>query len=586
MFPYQELQRALMLDLTAAVPAHSFGAPISSDMDIKTVRVELLSRSFFKKLLPSGKDVKCDELALEKFLEINSSISTNPFEYPAESEVDSLFWDYFKDNFLKATSLGDVECDVEFIGSHLTAGPGASKGCDNESFYTKVFASRISCSDDYLLALYRAAISGSDTWAEAERLRFERFGVEIASSNRLFFVPKTADISRTCCTEPLVNMLIQQSIGAFLEISLARNFGISLKTQPENNRKLALIGSVDGSFGTIDLRSASDSISWALVQRICPQRLLGLLTSARCERTVLPDGSEIALNMISTMGNGFTFPLQTVIFACVVRSVYQLMNLSSYCPKTQFGVFGDDIIVRREAYDFVCRCLRKLGFQVNDDKSFNTGAFRESCGSDFYNGHYVRGIYIKSLETVPDLYSAFNRLVRWSAMSGVPLLNSTKFLRGRLSKQFEVPFSEAIDCGIQTPFRFSRPRVTDSYWFAYRKLTNISRKRQVPFTLEESARLGYRYFNPYGLELAFLGGYARSEVRRLNSADHQDLGPIDLSVPKAYFMLRHVEGVSRIKVTRGSIPFWDWLGPKVASEFSLENNFSFGDWEVAFAATL
>lgn len=586
MFPYQELQQALQLDFSSASHPYPLGCPISSDMDIRSVRIEMLHRSFYKKLLPTGTDKKCDDLALKKFLEINSSISSNPYEYPVTGEVDSLFWDYFRDNFAKVTSPGDVECDLDFIGSHLTAGPGASKGCDNESFYTKVFASRISCSTPQLLALYRAAISNSDTWALAESDRFERFGVDIASSNRLFFVPKTAEISRTCCTEPLVNMLIQQSIGAFLELCLKRSFKISLDTQPENNRRLARRGSIDGSFGTIDLRSASDSISWALVQRICPPRLLGWLTEARCERTILPDGSERPLNMISTMGNGFTFPLQTVIFACVVRSVYQLMGLSSSSPETDFGVFGDDIIVRREAYDFVCRCLRNLGFQVNDDKSFNTGAFRESCGSDFYSGDYVRGVYIKSLETVPDLYSAFNRLVRWSAMSGVPLKNSLSFLRGRLTKIFVVPFSEAIDCGIQTPFRFSRPRVTDSYWFAYRKLANKPRKRKVPFTLEESVSLGYRHFNAYGLELAFLGGYARSDDKRLKSADENSLEDSSSLIPSACFTLRDVDGLCRRKVVRASIPYWDWAGPKEASEFSLANFFSFGAWESAFAAAL
>jgi hypothetical protein len=584
MFPYQELHRALELDLTTASPTHSFGQPLSSDMTPRDVRIEMLHRSFFKKLLPTGWSKESNSAALKKFLQINSSISTDPFEYPVENDQDSLFWDYFRDNMLKCLDPGDIELDSEFLGSNLVAGPGSSKGTDNESFYTKLFASRISCSNHYLLSLYRAAISHSDTWSEAERLRFERYGVEIASSNRLFFVPKTAEISRTCCTEPLVNMLIQQSIGAFLEICLSRSFGINLSDQPDNNRELARIGSIDGSFGTIDLQSASDSISWALVQRVVGnRRLLGLLANSRCERTILPDGSEIALNMISTMGNAFTFPLQTVIFSCAVRSVYQLMGLSSFCPRTQFGVFGDDIIVRREAYSFVVRSLTKLGFKVNDDKSFNTGAFRESCGYDWFAGTYVRGVYIRSLETVSDVYSTLNRLVRWSAMSGVPLVNCCRLLRSKLSKIFEVPFSEGIDSGIQTPFKWTKPRVTDAYWFAYRLLTNSPRRRQVPSTLEESVSLGYKFFNPYGLELAFLGGYARSEVRALKSDSTEVLDPSYCYVPRAFLTLRDVDGARRKKVARRSIPFWDWLGPK---EESSRLFFSFGDWEVAFATNL
>jgi hypothetical protein len=145
-------------------------------------------------------------------------------------------------------------------------------------------------------------------------------------------------------------MLIQKALGAFLESCLAKSFGVSLKTQPDHNRELARIGSVDGSFGTIDLQSASDSISWSLVQRICPSNLLGFFRQARSERTVLPDGSEIDLNMISTMGNGFTFPIQTIIFACAVRFVASLMGLELNFPKTQFGVFCDDIISKKKAY--------------------------------------------------------------------------------------------------------------------------------------------------------------------------------------------------------------------------------------------
>lgn len=578
MFPYQELLKALELDI-ASVSDLQLGSPLSSDMSTRAVQSEMLHRSFYKKLAPNGNATSADAKALEKFKSINESISTDPFEYPVENEQDALFWSYFRDNFTKALVHDDIVIDLEFVRSHMMAGPGSSLGCDNESFYTKVFSSRISVSTPYLLAYYRAAIVDSDVWAEAERLRFERFGVEIASRNRLFFVPKTTEISRTCCTEPLVNMLIQQAIGSFLECCLQRSFGVSLATQQEHNRELARVGSLDGSFGTIDLQSASDSISWSLVQRIAPNALLGLLRASRCERTILPDGSEMDLNMISTMGNGFTFPLQTVIFACVVRSVYQMMGLSSSCPKTQFGVFGDDIIVRREAYSFVVTCLTKLGFKVNADKSFNEGSFRESCGADWWRGFYCRGIYITSLETVSDVYSAINRLTRWSAMSGVPLRNACSVLRRGLRKSFAIPFSEDITSGIQTPFHFTRPRVDDKYWFSYKKLAPVPRRREVPLSVEESVAKGYKFFNPCGWEVAFLGGYARSEDIPLKSEGEGDLRPPSPRIPNAFLTLRDVDGVCRKKVTRLSVPWWDWLG----SEGHLLP-FSFGSWVRAFAS--
>jgi len=561
MFPYKELDSCLKLDFASAGVSVDSGF-ISSDMDLSSIRAMMLNSSFYKKLAPNGNNASADLAALEKFKALNLSISTNPFEYAIESEQDSVFWDYFRDNFLKCLTPGDVNFDLDFIRETFAAGPGASLHCKNDSFYSKLFESTITATHPYLLSLYRGAISDSDTWSLAEKARSTQFGERIVSGNRLFFVPKTAEISRTCCTEPLVNMLIQQALGAFLEVCLAKSFGISLKTQPDNNRELARVGSVDGTFGTIDLVSASDSIAWSLVQRICPNNLLGYFRQARCERTVLPDGSEMELHMISTMGNGFTFPLQTVIFASAVRAVYQMMNLDSFCPKTQFGVFGDDIIVKREAYAFLVRSLEKLGFKVNDTKSFNTGSFRESCGHDWYNGHFVRGVYIKSLETVSDVYSAINRLNRWSALAGVRLSNVIKLLMKYVKRKFDIPFSESIDCGIQVPFNCSKPHVNNSYWFTYRKLVREAKRVKVPETVEESVRLGYSRFNENGWAITYLGGYARREDVPLNS---DGVRILEFGIPRvqdAFMTLRDMKGTRRTKVVRGSIPFWDWLGPE------------------------
>ncbi len=595
MFPYQELRDCLMLDFAGSINTALLGGPILSDMTLLEARCHALSGSFYKKLAPNGRTVEADKLAYEKFVSLNASIDTGPFVYPTESEQDSLFWDYFRDNILKCLTPSDVNFDLAYMRETFAAGPGASLGCDNESFYTKLFASKISVTSPYLLSLYRALTSESDTWSLAEMQRHTRFGEELTASNRLFFVPKTAVISRTCCTEPLVNMLFQQALGAFLEECLAKSFGVSLKTQAGFNRELARIGSENGSFGTIDLQSASDSISWSLVQRIAPSSLLGYFRLFRCESTLLPGGGKMDLGMISTMGNGFTFPLQTIIFACALRAVYQLMGLDSGCPKTQFGVFGDDIIVKQEAYGFLVRSLTKLGFKVNDQKSFNVGPFRESCGGDYFNGSFIRGVYITSLETVTDVYSAINRLNRWSALAGVPLVNTIGFLAGRVRPRM-VPVSEQIDCGIQVPFKLTKPIVDDRYWFVYRKAVKAPRRREVPESLEESVALGYAHYNEYGWGVTYLGGYARREDVRLESEASAPREERNVKIPRAYLGLRDLDGGCRIKVIRRSIPWWDWPGSTDMGEeprygfdaYALNSShiFSYGSWEAAVAANL
>ncbi len=577
---YAKIHSALLSDLGTQSASHPF---ISSDMTVKEVNCFQLRTSFFKKLAPTGENSSADERALEKFKNINRKLlGFNPWAEQL-SEADHTMLSYWKQNFAKVIDFDisdDVNFDLEFIKSSFAGGPGASLGADSESFYTKFFLSKHTATHPYLVALYRAAISDSETWTSAERQRGTCFPIEIVEGNRLFFVPKTTDISRTCCTEPFYNMLLQKSIGSFLEYRLKKHFGISLSAQPDFNRELARKGSVDGSFGTIDLASASDSISWDLMQRSVPGNLLGYLRVSRCENTILPDGTLEELRMISTMGNGFTFPLQTIIFASAVRSVYQLLGLASSCPRTQFGVFGDDIVVQAQAYNAVIRLLTLLGFEVNDGKSFSTGMFRESCGHDYYHGHFVRGVYIRSLESQSEVYSAINRLNRWSAVTGISLPKTVACLMELLGRKIlHVPLSEADDSGLKVPFRYTTSTLDERDWFAYRKLKRSVRRRCLPETAEQSRLLGYKGFNPFGAEITILGGYAKRGDNVLDPGPRKGLNPFAWADGPSWLMLRDNPGERRrVKVVRNSVPFWDWAGPRGLPFHSV------GAWESAYAA--
>lgn len=578
---YAMIHSLLLQDLEKWSSWHDFP---SSDMDVKTVRAVSLRNSFYKKLAPGGNSASADERALEKFRRINSSIAET-FSYDAQSEVDAMLWHRFCDNLDNALTfdISDVNFDLDFMRSSFNVGPGASLKVNSESFYTKLFESDLSATHPYLVALYRATVCHSDFWSAAERLRSLEFGTQIVEGNRLFFVPKTSEISRTCCTEPLLNMMFQKALGAFLEYRLRKHFGITLDKQPFYNRELARIGSIDESFGTIDLVSASDSISWSLCQRVIPKNLLGFLRVFRCASTVLPDGSEETLKMVSTMGNGFTFPLQTIIFACAVRAVYQSKGLPSYCPQTQYGVFGDDIVVRREAYDGVVRLITKLGFEVNGGKSFNTGLFRESCGYDWYHGEFVRGVYLRSLETRSEVLSAINRLNRWSALADIPLPRTVQALV-RLHKvsHLKVPYSESDDAGIKVPFIYTTPKVLDNYWFAYRKSINVGRKRAVPIDGTSARVLGYRSFNPYGWTIAISEGFARRSDPGFYPGPDGEVDPRCLEDHVQWIPLRLNPGdQKRTKVVRCSIPFWDWDDARDEHSF-----ISYGGWKAAVAANL
>lgn len=528
--------------------------PISSDMDIKQIASISLASSFYKKLCPSGNSTLADKNALEKFLSINESLGGPEWVFDASNEVESCFYDYFKDNLRTALDSSDSHksYDLDFVREHIGVGPGAAQKADSTCMVSKLFESAISYVNPDLIRYYRAAISETGFWADAEMQRFQEYGFVKVIGGKLFFAAKNAEISRVCCTEPSLEMLIQKSVGEFIEYRLDAMFRINLSLQPDNNRELARVGSLDGSIGTIDLVSASDSIMLQLCKDALPHGFLKtMMLASRCRSVVLPDGREVELKMVSTMGNGFTFPLQTLIFSCAVRAAYQLMGFPCNCPKTQFGVFGDDICVRKEAYNFVSHMLTKLGFTVNNGKSFNTGAFRESCGNDYYNGHNVRGVYIKSLESPQYVYSAINRLLRWSSFQGIRLHRTLRLLM-TWTRDLRVPPSEADDAGIHMPFKLTVPRVSDQYTFKYRKhVRRISRKMIMEPDSDAPP------INENGVAVGFLAGvYRRRDILLTNPLDNAWKHDMSVSVS-----LRDRKGARpRYKIVSSSIHWWDYVG--------------------------
>jgi hypothetical protein len=564
---YDSLFKDLLEDLACPEASSSIDY-ITSDMTDVAIAKWQLARSFYKKLCVNGNTDKADSAALEKFKAVNLSLPEHTFVFESENEVESCFWDYFKDNLNCALDpfQSGLVFDFEFIREHMTIGPGASQLANPENFATKLFDGEVSYTSEDLITWYRTALVGTGFWADAEMHRFQKFGFTKVRGGKIFFASKNAEISRTCCTEPNLNLLIQTAIRDFLELCAQRHFGINLSTQPQVNRRLAGLGSVTGSFGTSDLVSASDSIGLHMLNAALRDSFLKrAIMASRCASAVLPDGTEMQLRMISTMGNGFTFPLQTVIFASVVKSCYQLKGIPFNCRDHNFSVFGDDIVVRKDCFDFVNKMLGKLGFTVNQGKSFNTGLFRESCGHDYYNGLNVRGVYIKSLETPPEVYSAINRLARWSAYHGVPLCRTITRLRS-WSSDMLVPPSEADDAGIKVPFKLTRPKLTSDYWFKYRAAKRISRRVTVPEPDCEEPRISYT--SPLGVGLAILGGYIR---RRDFAYTKTDDSPWKHDWSLSASIRDRVGARPRYKIVTKTIPYWDYW-PAEKPEFLIEDS--------------
>jgi hypothetical protein len=421
--------------------------------------VQAAKRSLLSSLLKkfnTGSTEQADSAALLKFLQSNHRCKGWSLQLNTSSDEE--LWGEFKNSIYRfwhreGYPLCCAETDLLPL-SRGRVGPGAAVGAIGESFYAKAFNSPLSCTRSDLYFSYKSYIARFPVWREADDLRTLAYAdPDIVEGSRLSFVPKTAKISRCICVEPNLNMYYQLGFGDVLTSRLNEYYGISLADQPFRNRDLARIGSIFDSNVTIDLESASDSIAVNFCKEVLPKSLWDLLSRYRCSSTNVPGLGMFELDMVSSMGNGFTFPLQTMLFCAMVEASFRYANkrFPTDFSQKQWGVFGDDIIVPQGmVMRFLLRLLKLSGFVVNDDKSFLEGPFRESCGADYYNGRDVRGVYLKSLKTPQDICVAINRLNHFTMQTGVKLPNTVQYLLRFVPRLF-VPLHEADDAGIKVP---------------------------------------------------------------------------------------------------------------------------------------
>jgi hypothetical protein len=238
--------------------------------------------------------------------------------------------------------------------------------------------------------------------------------------NRISTVPKKTEIDRCIAMEPDVNMALQLSVGRYLRRRLLK-FGIDIRDQTLNQR-LAREGSINDNLATIDLSAASDSLSIRLVRDLLTPDWFALLDDLRSQKGQLPDGKEIVWEKFSSMGNGFTFELETIIFYALSRAAIEeevlaeSNSLEGYSHHHTLSVYGDDIICPSKYADNVIMILRNVGFATNVEKTFTRGPFRESCGKHYYNGYDVTPIYVrKPIDRLQRYVWFANALRLWAA---------------------------------------------------------------------------------------------------------------------------------------------------------------------------
>lgn len=251
----------------------------------------------------------------------------------------------------------------------------------------------------------------------------------LVRGNRFSTVAKDSTKRRGICIEPLGNLFCQLGIGRYLKRRLS-GVGILvdredhvecpielLRTRPsftgqDLHRMKAQVGSAMGGWATLDLSNASDTVSFELVRDVLPPDWFELLCACRSPYTLFRKKWR-RLEKFSSMGNGFTFELETLLFLCLIAAESGLQ------VGTDLFCYGDDILIPERRYRDASAVLEAFGFEVNQKKSFHVGPFRESCGGDFFSGYNVRPVFVKDEMDSPLRWCALhNEIVRrWGSKS-------------------------------------------------------------------------------------------------------------------------------------------------------------------------
>jgi len=383
--------------------------------------------AFFQKLRDLEIGINRKENAFEKFLEAEEACAeTNAlFRKTRTGEVSLLprVGAVLHGARIKIASVLGAVPDLRKL--NLRFGPGATRGVKrSEACLRTKMSESPACSED-LLSMAPAILGELPSYVELHedavrssiRVNPEEGWYDVMASvelsiqtSKLSFVPKNFKTYRSICVEPSLNVIYQAGLGEYLAMRL-KKVGVDIRDQ-SRNQYLSRLGSFTGALATLDLSMASDTVATELVAELLPPDWFEVLRRARtsnveCHDPVTGRMYTIRQEKFSSMGNGFTFPLETLIFWALAESATEAEVGSGVV-----SVYGDDIIVPTTAYDRVVETLRTCGFTVNLGKSYHTGKFRESCGTDWYGGINVRPFYSKEWWSPRTLFVLHNFYVR------------------------------------------------------------------------------------------------------------------------------------------------------------------------------
>jgi len=387
--------------------------------DASVIRCLMQIESFFKKNAAFSDGELCEHAAQVSFLDAEKQCRiTNrrlDFYYTHLDRLDPDMreWMTRAERWIQLT-LGSFDTFLEKIPSlvRLTSGATATRPRKRAAPQLKLKLS-VPCSPGsvpYLKALY--AYFGQNV-----------IRCNTSPFNRVVTVPKNWKTRRTIACEQDGTLPFQLAFDSFAKDRL-RLRGINLSDQ-FRNQEMSRLASITGSHATIDLSAASDTCAYNTVAWLFPEPWLKYLEAHRSTHYRSPFG-EGKYAKFSSMGNGATFCIETLVFAAACYAV----------GSKDYSVYGDDIIIESELSGDLIRMLAFLGFTVNSDKSYITGPFRESCGSNWFEGVDVTPFHLDMASwRKPDLCHVVNGLAGIAHPDG-----QLEDLLVQTVREFKLPF--------------------------------------------------------------------------------------------------------------------------------------------------
>lgn len=397
------IESSTMNDLLGKIRARDYRAlaSVTGPLDTQSIsidqyRVMRQVEAFFKKNDEFADDEYCTDAAMtsfnrgERICRITNKRLDHYYTKKERLPADLDLWCRRASSFIQR-ALGDYTDFMGALPGLLKVSSGATARTPrSRSLPFQKLDRQVACSpqcEPYLKAAFRF-------------YGYKGPRVQTTAWNRVTYVPKSWKTHRTIACEPAGNVPFQLAFDVWAKRRL-RRYGIDLSDQ-EKNQRLAKSGSIDGNLATIDLAMASDTLAYNTVQWLLPPEWCDYLNATRSPLYRLPEGEdEYRYAKFSSMGNGATFALETLIFASFVYAVGGMKG-------SDYAVYGDDIIICAEKVPDLYRLLRFFGFVPNVEKSFTKGPFRESCGADYFNGIDITPFYVRSTREWDKPYACHN----------------------------------------------------------------------------------------------------------------------------------------------------------------------------------